>query len=55
MTLVCSGWPDLAESHPEKFKELLGLWKDYVEETGVIEEAIRFFDADPSHRLPEPK
>ncbi|MBV9842984.1 MAG: sulfatase-like hydrolase/transferase [Sphingomonadaceae bacterium] len=39
---------DLATRHPEILAELLGLWRDYVGEVGVIEEPISFFDADPS-------
>lgn len=45
---------DLAATHPEKFDELLGLWRAYVEETGVIEAPLSIFDADPSHWLPKP-
>lgn len=39
---------DLAETYPEKLLELLALWDRYRDETGVIEEAISAFDADPS-------
>lgn len=39
---------DLAGAHPEILSELLGLWRTYVAEFGVIEEAISFFDADPA-------
>ena len=46
---------DLAAARPEKLEELLGLWRAYVEETGVIEAPISIFDADPSHWLPKPK
>lgn len=46
---------DLAAARPEKLEELLGLWRAYVEETGVIETPISIFDADPSHWLPKPK
>lgn len=43
---------DLAGDHPEQLEELLALWRRYVEETGVVEDAISIFDADPSHWLP---
>jgi len=43
---------DLAEVHPQKLEELLGLWRRYVEETGVIETPLSIFDADPSHWAP---
>jgi len=44
---------DLAAAKPEKLKELLALWRSYVEETGVIESALSIFDADPAHWLPK--
>lgn len=40
---------DLATVHPEKLEALLGLWRQYVEGTGVIETPLSIFDADPSH------
>lgn len=44
---------DLADKHPEKLEALLMLWRRYVEETGVIEEPLSIFDADPCHwKLP---
>jgi arylsulfatase len=43
---------DLAGTHPEKLEALLGLWRQYVEETGVIETPLSIFDADPSHWAP---
>ena len=43
---------DLAEVHAQKLEELLGLWRRYVEETGVIETPLSIFDADPSHWAP---
>lgn len=43
---------DLAGTHPEKLEALLGLWRRYVEETGVIETPLSIFDADPSHWAP---
>jgi arylsulfatase len=36
---------DLAKTHPDKLAELLALWRAYVAENGVIEEAISAFDA----------
>ncbi|WP_380878456.1 sulfatase-like hydrolase/transferase [Sphingomonas sp. DBB INV C78] len=39
---------DLANAYPAKLAELLALWDRYVAETGVVEEAISIFDADPS-------
>ncbi len=46
---------DLAGQHPEKLAELLDLWRQYVEETGVIETPLSIFDADPKHWLPKAK
>ncbi|WP_157218582.1 arylsulfatase [Flavisphingomonas formosensis] len=40
---------DLSESNPDILSELLGLWRGYVEEFGVIEEAISIFDADAAY------
>ena len=36
---------DRAETHPDKLAELLALWRAYVAENGVIEDAISAFDA----------
>ena len=38
---------DLAEAHPEVLDELLLLWRDYVRDFGVVDEAISIFDAAP--------
>ncbi|OHT19345.1 sulfatase-like hydrolase/transferase [Edaphosphingomonas haloaromaticamans] len=38
---------DLARAYPARLEELLALWRRYVEETGVVEDAISIFDADP--------
>jgi hypothetical protein len=34
---------------------LLDLWRNYVDETGVIETPLSIFDADPKHWLPKVK
>jgi arylsulfatase A-like enzyme len=39
---------DVAETHPARLRELLGLWEHYVVETGIIETPLSIFDADPS-------
>lgn len=39
---------DLAEAHAEILAELLDLWRQYSAETGVIEEPLSVFDADPA-------
>jgi len=39
---------DLAGRRPEILAELLELWHDYVRETGVVENALTIFDADPA-------
>lgn len=44
---------DQAGRSPERLAELLGLWRRYVEETGVIETPLSIFDADPSLWLPK--
>jgi arylsulfatase len=44
---------DLAETEPDKLNELLGLWRSYVADTGVIETPLSIFDADPSLWLPK--
>jgi arylsulfatase len=39
---------DQAEAHPEILAELLELWAQYRDETGVIEDPLSIFDADPA-------
>lgn len=38
---------DLADTHPAKLAELLGLWDRYVEENGVLTEPVSVYDVDP--------
>ena len=39
---------DLAASRPDKLAELLGLWDQYVEESGVILDPVSVFEVDQS-------